>query len=245
MKKIVAVIPARYKSSRFLGKPLADIWGKPMIWWVYNQVIKVKKINQVIVATDDLRIVEVCQKFNLDYVLTSEHTSSTERLNEVAQKIDADYYICINGDEPLIEPETIDKIIPNEHKKNEFYVSNLMTKIKKGTEIVDSTNIKVVFNKDKEAIYMSRSPIPYPKNSIDFNYFKHIGVLCYNKEALHFFSYTKKGILEKIEDINELRFIENKIPIKMVEVDADTLSVDTPKDLEYVKDFLRKKQQSR
>lgn len=239
--KIVAVIPARYSSTRFPGKPLSDICGKPMIWWVYNQTKKVKGLSDVYAATDDTRIKEVCEKLNINVIMTSENnSSSTERLYEVSKAIDADLYICINGDEPLIDPKVIEKIIPKNYDKN-FYVGNLITEIKDPAECVDFTNIKVVTDCDSNALFMSRSPIPYPKNSITYKYYKHVGVLIYTKSALKFFAETKKGENEKIEDINELRFIENGKKIKMTKVNSKTLSVDTPKDLEKVRKIMQQK----
>ncbi len=234
--RVVAIIPARYHSSRFPGKPLADLCGKPMIWWVYNQVKKVSEIDEVYVATDDKRIEEVCNKQRINVVMTrDDHGTSTERVNEVAHKVDADLYIVINGDEPLIDPEIIRAIIPKDEMTPDFYVSNLMTEILRPSEVVDFTNIKVVTDEEENALFMSRSPIPYPKASIEYKYYKHVGVLCYSKSALEFFATTPKGYNEKIEDVNELRFIEHGKKLKMVEVKAHSLSVDTPKDLEYVK----------
>lgn len=241
--KIIAVIPARYQSSRFPGKPLAIIGGKPMIWWVYQQVKKVKNLTDVIVATDDNRIAQECQNQNIKFIMTkSEHATSTERLNEVANKVDADLYICINGDEPLIDPNTIEAIIPKNKPDNCPYVANIMTQIKSASEVIDFTNIKVVVNSENEALFMSRSPIPYPKASLDYQYYKHVGVLIYNKEALEYFSSTSKGYNESIEDINELRFIEHGIKIHMITIDAETLSVDTPKDLEKVRQIIQMNQ---
>lgn len=238
--KITAVIPARYNSSRFKGKPLADICGKPMIWWVYRQVQKSKKLNQVIVATDSEKIASACRQYSINYIMTSDkHNTSTERLYEVAQKITSDIYICINGDEPLIDPNVIEKIIPA--KKDDFFAANLMTRIENPVEVVDNTNIKVVTNQDGYALFMSRSPIPHPKSSIDFHYYKHLGVLAYTIDALNFFASTPKGYNEKIEDVNELRFIEHGKKLKMIPVEAHTLSVDTPKDLEFVKTVIQKK----
>ena len=240
--KIIAIIPARYKSSRFEGKPLADLCGKPMIWWVYNQVIKVKELEEVVVATDDERIAKVCDEFNINYIITrNNHNTSTERLFEVAQNKKADYYLCINGDEPLIDPEIIRKILNIKDVNKDFYVSNLMTKIKDPVEVVDNTNIKVVTDNKNNAIYMSRSPIPHPKSSMNFEYRKHLRVLLYNYNALKFFSESNRGTIENIEDINELRFIENGYNIKMIEVEAATLSVDTPKDLDKVKSIIEQR----
>lgn len=243
--KIIAVIPARYNSSRFLGKPLADLCGKPMIWWVYNQVKKVNEIDEVYVATDDERIANVCNLLNIKHVMTRvDHKTSTERVYEVAQKIKSDLYIVINGDEPLIDPDVIRAIIPYDNINDNFYVSNLMTEIKSPVEAIDFTNIKVVTDENNHALFFSRSPIPYPKSSIDYKYYKHVGVLIYDINALKFFAETPKGHNEKIEDINELRFLEHDKKIKMVEVNANSLSVDTPKDLEYVKKIISSKIQN-
>ena len=240
--KVIAIIPARYASSRFPGKPLADICGKPMIWWVYNQVKKVKDLEEVYVATDDKRIKDVCDQYNINAIMTSkDHKTSTERVFEVAQKIESDLYIVINGDEPLIEPQLIQRIIPKKEISDDFYVANLMTEIKNPVEVVDFTNIKVVVDKDSNALFFSRSPIPYPKASMNYKYYKHVGILIYTYNALEFFSNTKKGELEKIEDINEIRFIENGKKVKMIKANAKSLSVDTPKDLEKVISVIEKR----
>ena len=237
--KVIAIIPARYQSSRFPGKPLADICGKPMLWWVYNQVKKAKKIDDVYVAVDDDRIAKVCIEENMNYVMTSNaHRSSTERANEVAQCISSDLYVVINGDEPLIDPDVIDRIVPNSMPREEMFVCNLMSVINNPVEVIDCTNIKVVVDADNNALYMYRSPIPYPKASIDYRYYKHVGVLLYDSCALRFFAETEKGMNEKIEDINELRFIEHGIKLKMIEVESKSLSVDTPKDLDYVREVI-------
>lgn len=239
--KIVAIIPSRYQSSRFPGKPLADICGHPMIWWVYNQVRKVKEFESVYVATDDERIKKVCEENDMNVVMTSSnHNSSTERVFEVAGKINSDYYVVINGDEPLIDPNVIRKIIPTKKEKDKFYVANIMTEIKSASEVVDFTNIKVVVDKNNYAMYFSRSPIPYPKASLDYKYYKHVGILIYSYEALKFFAKTKKGKIEKIEDVNEIRFIENGKKIKMIKAKANSLSVDTPKDLNKVISIIKK-----
>lgn len=240
--KIIAVIPARYSSSRFPGKPLADICGKPMIWWVYNQAKKTENIDEVYVATDDQRIEDACKKLNMNVIMTSNnHKTSTERVYEVATKIKADYYIVINGDEPLIDPKVINKIIPKE-KTDKFYVSNIMTNIKDPVQAIDFTNIKVVTDTNSNAIYFSRSPIPYPKGSMEYKYYKHVGILIYSFDALEFFSKTEKGPIEKIEDVNEIRFIENGKKIKMIKVEnIETLSVDTPKDLDKVRLMMKDK----
>jgi 3-deoxy-manno-octulosonate cytidylyltransferase (CMP-KDO synthetase) len=240
--KIIGVIPARYKSTRFEGKPLADICGKPMIWWVYQQVRKAEKINEIYVATDDTRIMEVCERYSIKCCMTDNgHETSTERVNEVAHRVASDLYVCINGDEPLINPSIIDAIVPLKKPENDFFVANLMTRIKDPVEAIDSTNIKIVTDFENNALFMSRSPVPYPKSSISYQLYKHLGVLIYNIEALEFFADTPKGYNETVEDINELRFIEHGKKIKMIEVEAETLSVDTPKDLEKVRLIIENK----
>ena len=241
--KVVAIIPARYQSSRFPGKPLELIENEPMIAWVYRQVKKAKGIEEVYVATDDKRIEKVCKEKNINVVMTrDDHDSSTSRVQEVSNKVQADLYLVINGDEPLIDPRVIEKIIPNkEPNLNKIYVANLMTKIKNPVEAVDFTNIKVVTNKKGNAMFFSRSPIPYPKGSMNYDYYKHVGVLIYNKKALDFFVSTERGPIEKIQDVNEIRILENGIDIKMIKVKSSSLSVDTKKDLEKVRKMIEKK----
>ena len=238
--KVIAIIPSRYASSRFPGKPLVDICGKPMIWWVYNRAKQAKGISDVYVATDDERIMSVCEKNGMNVLMTSaEHKTSTERVFEAANKVKADLYVVINGDEPLINPQIISQVIPS-YVPNEMYVGNLMTMIDKPSEVVDFTNIKVVTDEESNAIFFSRSPIPYPKASLDYEYYKHVGVLIYDYAALKFFSETNVGKNEAIEDINELRFIDNGIKIKMIKVTSNSLSVDTPKDLDYIRKEIQK-----
>ena len=238
--RTVAIIPARYESSRLRGKPLADICARPMIWWVYQRVLQCEKIDAVYVATDNAQIQKVCTQYGINSVMTSPlHRSSTERLYEVAQTIAADVYVCVNGDEPLIEPATVQQVIPREGTA--FFACNLMTKIHNPVEAVDDTNIKVVTDEAGYALFMSRSPIPHPKSRVDYSYYKHLGVLAYSLEALRFFAQTSRGPLEAIEDINELRFIEHGKKLQMIPVEAHTLSVDTPKDLDFVRGIIQKK----
>lgn len=239
--KIVAVIPARYGSSRFPGKPLADICGHPMIWWVYNQVKKVKELSDIVVATDDERIANVCKQNNLNFMLTSNnHPTHVNRIHEVSTKITADYYLVVCGDEPLIDPETIKKALPKTLNKD-FYVGGLCRYFTRPSEVIDPANIKVFTNKHDECILLSRSPVPFPYKTLNFKYKKVVGVECYNKKALDFFVKTPKGPLEQIEDVTLQRFLENKIHIKYKLTNSKSLSVDTQKDLEFVKGVIAKK----
>ena len=232
--KNIGVIPARYNSTRFQGKPLAEIDGKPMVWHVYQQALKVENLTEVYVATDDQRIIDVCNDYEMKVLKTADtHSTMSARIHEVSTMIDADSYIVINGDEPLIDPNVINKVIPT--TKEGFYAQNLMTPITQAADVIDATNIKVVFNENRDAVYMSRAPIPFPKGRLDFKYFKHLGVVAYSKEALEFYINTPKTYYESVEDIDYLRLIENKKSFKMIEVVADTISVDSPKDLEMVR----------
>jgi 3-deoxy-manno-octulosonate cytidylyltransferase (CMP-KDO synthetase) len=235
--RIIGIIPARYKSTRLPGKPLADIHGKPMIWWVYNQAKKVKKLDEVYVATDDERIAKVCDTLNLNYIMTSEdHPNHIYRVHEVARRLEADYYVCINGDEPLIEPDVIAEIIPNYKTNSDKYLAlGLMREFRDPVEVIDYANIKVVTNKLGHALYISRSPVPYPRGTLSFKYKKYVGVECFNLQALNFYVETEPGEIEHIEDIDHLRFLENGIPIKFKLVNSSSLSVDTAKDLEKVR----------
>lgn len=232
--KIIGAIPARYGSSRFPGKPLQDICGKPMLWWVYQQASKVEEFDQVVVATDDRRIADLCKKYGMNYVMTGEHSTHIARIHEVSTKIDADYYVNINGDEPLIEKETIQAIIPKE-ASDQPKVFGLMKILRDPVELIDPTNIKVAANRDGVALYISRAPIPHPYKTILFEYKKAIGVECWNKAALELFVNSEPGVMEQIEDLVALRFFENGVPMHYTLVESNSLSVDTPKDLEKVR----------
>lgn len=232
--KILGVIPARYGSTRFPGKPLADILGKPMIWWVYQQAKKAKKLTDLVVATDDKRITKVCDQYKIPWIMTRIHYSAISRIHEVSERIDADLYVQINGDEPLIKHEMINQIVPKIIIKD--FVANLVCKIKTPNELLDPSNIKIVFNENKEILYMSRTPIPNPYRCLEFDYYKHVGILAYTKSMLDFFVKTEVSKYEKIEGLETLRFIEHNKKILCIETDNfRTLSVDTPKDLESVK----------
>lgn len=237
--EIVGVIPARYRSSRFPGKPLVDICGKPMIWWVYQQCLKVKQINQVFVATEDQRIIDVCKNMNINVLLTSDQCATgTDRVGEVAKKIPAELYLNIQGDEPLIDPEVIACAIKPFFSDPNLQVSNLMTKITDPIEVVNFTIPKVITNAEKIGIFLTRSPVPYPKGSISYNYYKQTCVYGFKPEALDFFCRMPRGRIETIEDIEILRFIENGYRVQYVEVDSHNVAVDTPNDLEKVRQIM-------
>lgn len=239
--KIVCVIPARYKSSRYPGKPLEDLCGKPLIWWVYQNALKVEDFDDVIVATDDQRILAKCKQLNINVIMTSvNNPTGTDRVAEVAEKINADLYINIQGDEPLLNADTIKMAIKPFYNDKDLMVSNLMTQITNSAEIINSTIPKVVVNSQGYGVFLSRSPIPFPKGKTDIDYYKQVCVYGFKPDALSFFKKSKRGIIEESEDIEILRFIENGIKIKFVKVGQDTVAVDTPKDLEKVRGIISK-----
>lgn len=244
--KIIGVIPARYKSSRFPGKPLADICGKPMIWWVYQQCMKVDDFEAVYVATDDQVIYDTCQNFGIKVLMTSDtHKTGTDRIGEVARKIPADLIVNIQGDEPLLEPATIKAAIKPFYQNENLQVSNLMTKILDPIDVVNCTVPKVITNKNGIGVYLTRSAAPYPKGSLDYAYYKQVCVYGFKPEALQFFcdygmKYGKAKV-EAVEDIEILRFIENGYKVQYIEVDSETVAVDTPNDLEKVRKIIGEK----
>ena len=234
--KIIAIIPARYQSTRLPGKPLADICGKPMLWWVYHRVSQIKEFDSVCCAIDDDRIKFACEKYGMKYVMTrNDHPEHISRIHEVSTKLDADYYVCINGDEPLISEDCILPILPKEVKSGPYFggARRILTD---PAETIDFAKIKLVISEQTgRCLYMSRTPVPYPKGSLLFNYNKYVGVECFNKQALDFFVSTPMGDLEKIEDIDHLRFLENGINLHFTRVESESISVDTLKDLEKVR----------
>ncbi len=233
---ILGVVASRYASTRFPGKALADIGGKPMVWWVYQQALKAKKLDEVIVATDDKRIEDICIQYGLNVIMTSTDNKTTaNRMYEVSNSINADFYITINGDEPMIDPAAIDVAVPDYIPQDIEYGTNTICAMDDPVDVMDASNIKVVFNDKKEALYMSRTPIPFPYGTLDFTYYKHVGVLGYNKKMLEFYQNSAPGYFEKVESIDTLRFLDygKKLQFFIAEIEK-SLSVDTPKDLEKV-----------
>lgn len=239
--KIIGVIPARYSSTRFPGKPLADLFGKPMLWWVYQKVKSIKKFSDVVCAVDDERISEICKKYNMKYVMTkNDHPNHISRVQEVSDKVEADFYMCINGDEPLISEECIIPIFPD-NPMSYAYFCGAMRILTDPAETIDFAKIKVIVTSEGRCLYMSRSPVPYPRGTLAVKYKKYVGVECFNKQALDFFVSKPMGEYEKAEDIDHLRFLENGMAIYFKEVKSESISVDTPKDLEKVRAMLKKK----
>ncbi len=240
---ILGVVASRYASTRFPGKALADIGGKPMVWWVYQQALKAEKLDEVIVATDDKRIEDICIQYGLNVIMTSPDNKTTaNRMYEVSNSIHADFYITINGDEPMVDPAAINAAVPDHIPQDIEYGTNTICVMSDPIDVMDASNIKVVFNDKKEALYMSRTPIPYPYGTLDFTYYKHVGVIGYNKKMLGFYQNSVPGYFEKVESIDTLRFLDygKKLQFFIAEIEK-SLSVDTPKDLEKVRRLMHEK----
>lgn len=239
--KVVGIIPARYASTRLPGKPIKDILGYPMIWWVYRRVLDVDKLNDVYVATDDLRIREVCNQYNIPVIMTADtHLTAANRLQEVSEQIEADFYVQLNGDEPLINTTAIEAVIPDEIPQDAEFGTNIITEITEPAQVLDASNIKVIFDYQMNALYMSRTPIPYPFKSIDYRYYKHVGIIGYNKKMLNFYKNSIPGKFEQIEGIDTLRFLDYGKQLKFIFVpECKSLSVDTEKDLKMVRDMIK------
>lgn len=242
--KVVGIIPARYGSTRLPGKPLKNILGHPMIWWVYKRVCSVKKLEEVYVATDDERIKKVCEEEDIPVVMTAAtHLTAAHRLQEVSERITADFYLQLNGDEPLINTEAIIAAIPDEVPQNREFGTNIITEMSDPSQVIDTSNIKMVFDDNLNALYMSRTPIPYPFKMLDFKYYKHVGIIGYNKKMLDFYKNTQPGRFELIEGIDTLRFLDYGKQLKLSIVsNCHSLSVDTEKDLKMVIQMLKEQQ---
>lgn len=238
---VIGVIPARYKSTRLEGKPLADILGKPMIQHVYENARKARMLDCVVVATDDARICEAVRGFGGDVVMTNpEHTCGTERVAEVAARSDASIVVNVQGDEPLLQPQMIDECV-NALKENEDV--GLSTVVKKVGEQAyqDPAVVKTVRDVRGRALYFSRSLIPYPRyRTSKFEVFEHIGLYAYTKDCLIRLSHLPPTPLEIIEGLEQLRALENGIAIQVVETTCtgELVSVDTAEDLERVRAIL-------
>ena len=242
LKNFIIVIPARYKSSRFPGKPLAKILGKTMINRVWEICTKVLPKKKIIIATDDFKIANHCKDIGMLYIMTSSKClTGTDRIIEVAKKVEADFYINVQGDEPLIKKSDILTVI-KEAKKNPNLVLNAMTKIQSKKDYDDVAVPKIVFNKNKELLYASRSPLPGSKNKIYKDGYRQVCIYSFPKNILKKkIPHNKKSRLEKNEDIEILRFIENNVKVKMINVSSSSIAVDFPKDIKRVEKKLNEK----
>lgn len=241
--KVVGLIPARYGSSRFPGKPLVKLLGKPMVVWVAELTAKALGKENVFVATENQRIVDIVDDYGFSGIMTSEKASTgTDRLWEAAQQIDADIYINVQGDEPLLNPDDILKIL-SAKKQFPDEVINGMCPILPG-EDPDNVNLpKVITNENGRLVYMSRLPIPgsKSKNNIAKVFWKQVCIYAFNKKELNAFGeFKRKSYLESIEDIEILRFLELNIPVRMVETSGNSRAVDIPEDVPAVEEALKR-----
>jgi 3-deoxy-manno-octulosonate cytidylyltransferase (CMP-KDO synthetase) len=233
----LGVIPARFASSRYPGKALARLAGKPMIEHVWERANMSRYLSDVLVATDDDRIANAVHQFGGRVRMTrADHPSGTDRLAEIASSEDAALYVNIQGDEPLIDPEAIDAAILSVYGDEAVDMGTLKKQIVDPTDIVNTNVVKVVTNLLGDAIYFSRCPIPYERDGRSGVpiYFKHIGLYVYRREFLLRYPDLTVGPLEEAERLEQLRVLENGYRIRVVETDYESLGVDTPEDLERV-----------
>jgi 3-deoxy-manno-octulosonate cytidylyltransferase (CMP-KDO synthetase) len=231
---VLGVIPARFASSRFPGKPLVSIGGKPMIQHVWERVQRARSIHRVLVATDDDRIASAARQFGAEVAMTSPaHPSGTDRVAEAAAATDADVIVNIQGDEPLIEPAAIDLAVSTLLDVPGCRMATLKRRIEREQDVCNPNVVKVVTTLDGWALYFSRSPVPYARDGRTA-YWKHIGLYVYRRDLLLSYSALPRGPLEEAEKLEQLRALENGIGIRVAETGFDTIGVDTPEDLEAV-----------
>jgi 3-deoxy-manno-octulosonate cytidylyltransferase (CMP-KDO synthetase) len=232
----VAFIPARYGSTRLVGKPLQEIGGKPMVQWVYERALRASLLTDVTVATDDERVLTAVRAFGGKAVMTSsEHTSGTDRVAEAAKGISADIVVNLQGDEPFIEPEMIDAVLRPMIEDPGIPLCTLKTRITGAEELKDPNVVKVVCDRQGYALYFTRSPIPHGIGLSDEDgpgkAFRHIGLYAFRRDFLAKFSRLEPTLLELTEGLEQLRALENGFKIKVVETPYNPVAVDTPEDL--------------
>ena len=244
--KIIGIIPARYASSRFPGKALTLINGKPMIEWVYKQASKAQLLQEVYIATDDKRIVKAVEAFKGKVLLTStHHNSGTERCNEAVEKlqkhgIEMDAVINIQGDEPLINPKQID-IVASLFSDNTIQIASLVKKITRSEELFDPNVVKAIVGSEGKAIYFSRQTIPFLRDIEKeqwletHNFYKHVGIYGYTTKVLSEIVMLKESPLEKAESLEQLRWLQNGFEITIKETEFESFGIDTPEDLLKIK----------
>lgn len=244
MMNVIGIIPARFGSTRFEGKVLAKILGKPMIQRVYEEAKKSRMLEDLIIACDDERVEKAAKEFGAKVVLTAQaHTSGTDRLTEIVNDIDVKVIVNIQADEPLIHFTMIDEVSRALIEDSSLVMSTLIKKIKDKEEYLDPNVVKVVVDKNGFALYFSRTSIPFVREqkSKDFSFaYKHIGLYAYTKDFLFTFKKLPVSQLENLEKLEQLRVLESGYKIKAIETKYDTIGVDTPQDLERVEQILRK-----
>jgi 3-deoxy-manno-octulosonate cytidylyltransferase (CMP-KDO synthetase) len=240
--KIATIIPARYQSSRFEGKPLATIHGKPMIQHVYERSARSKAADMTVVATDDQRIQDAVEAFGGKVIMTNTvHHSGTDRLAEAAQLLDLsmdDIVINVQGDQPLIDPRSLDQVISPFETDDKLDMSTLAFRIVDPREKINPKDVKVVFDKTGNALYFSRAPIPFGRDKPAEDMYKHLGVYAYRRRFLDTFNQFPQGILENIEKLEQLRVLENGILLRVVVTPFDSPEVDIPDDIQRIETII-------
>ena len=238
--RTLCVIPARYASTRLLGKPLADICGKPMICRVLERASRAQKPEKVIVATDDERIYDVVRAEGGEAILTrADHPTGTDRLAEVAEAYpEVDLIVNVQGDEPLIEPSVIDDLIAPFEMDENLPMATVMVRMEDAAEQLNPNNVKVIVDKLGYALYFSRSLVPYPRAAAGPVY-KHIGIYAYRRDFLLRYARLEPTPLERAESLEQLRALENGYGIRVLETDCRFVGVDTPEDLALVNKIYR------
>ena len=237
----VGIIPARYASSRFKGKPLVDLLGKPMVQHVYESACRAETLDEVIVATDDRRIYDAVAGFGGNVQMTGECETGTERVAVVAEHLACDIIANIQGDEPLLKPAQIDLMLRPILDKPEIQVCTLKQRVKTIVDYRDVNVVKVVTDLHGDALYFSRASMPgsVPETALHkFPIYRHVGLYAYRREQLLAFTKWSRTPYELAEGLEQLRFLENGIPIHVVETDTPLIGVDVPADLERVKQIL-------
>ena len=238
--RIVAIIPARYKSTRFPGKPLAPILGKPMIWWVFNQAAKVKEFSDIYVATDDERIQNVCKSLSIPTIMTSSaHPTGSDRVAEASRYVDGDIFINVQGDEPLIAPEMIRETI-HIFDDPTVYFGTLKKSIEDLEQIKSMNTVKVITDVHNDALYFSRAVIPSNlKEKYQAKVYRHVGIYGYTKEFLDIFSKLPQNELEMGEGVEPLRAMYHGYKVRVHETQYSSIGVDDPKDIITVEKILK------
>jgi len=238
--KVIAIIPARYESSRFPGKPLVDLHGKSMIERVCEQVSQASSISEFIVATDDDRIYRHCDNAKLPVIMTSvEHRSGTERVAEVAAGLDADIVVNVQGDEPFLDPGHLDVLIKH-FTDDQIQIATLKSRISDRSEIDNPNVVKVVCDQCDQALYFSRSVIPFSRDNGEAVVFRHHGIYAYRRDVISDLVILKSTPLEEAEKLEQLRWMEHGFKILVAEVDGVSLAIDTPEDLDRALQYLKR-----
>jgi 3-deoxy-manno-octulosonate cytidylyltransferase (CMP-KDO synthetase) len=240
--KVVVVIPARYGSTRLPGKPLVSLAGQPMIQRVYERAKSAQRVDRVIVATDDERIMKAVQAFGGEARMTrSDHRTGTERVAEVAAHETGDVFVNVQGDEPLLDPTAVDTAVQALLEDPQASIATVATPIKTPGDIMDPNVCKVVLDFDENALYFSRAPVPWVRDTaskVQARHLKHLGLYVFRRDALLEYPTLPQGELERLEQLEQLRWLENGWKIRVAQVEHDAVSVDVPEDVARVEKLL-------